>query len=155
MGHLYPTNISKYMLYKLYSNTLEENHKKTGSCTYAIEPRPLLIYDVIKHFMKQIDRMKFAMKSVKNNNDLIFSEDIEKQEKTIKLLKKLTRQEFGCNAADGSSLESYMIEMAATEVLAYWFSDKIVYKKEDGWYLNLECLKDRNFKELIIDYIDM
>jgi hypothetical protein len=155
MGHLYPSNISKYLLYKMYENNLEKDYKKTGSCNYTDKPRPLSVAGAVNHFMKKINRMQFAMKYIEENNDLIFSEDIEKQEKALKLLQRLTEQEFGCNAADGSFLEPEMIEMAVSEVLSCWLGDNIVYKKDKNWYLNLKCLTDKDLKDYIIEYIDM
>jgi hypothetical protein len=144
LGHLYPTNISKYLIYKLYTNWYDKDKFNKGfsvSEELLDSPTPLIKEEVIQHFMKSIKRMELAIEIVRKDDSTIFKEDIIEQEKVIKLLTSLM-ESFGVSCADGLYLEEWALDMAIQECLAIW--------KEHGVLILNGFLKKRYFTETII-----
>ncbi len=150
MGHLYPENISKYLVHKLFTNWL--NRKKLDSGCFVDEgilekPKPLKVYDIINHFTKKISQM----------NQII---SLLSSEKDIKLLTNLMKRNFGVNSAEGCYLDSEMIKMAIYECLGTWKNYGIVKEIDKEWFFIREiiCGKtmflDKSIKDEVIKLLE-
>lgn len=173
MGHLYPVNVSKHLLQKLKWNWLETREDEKGkviSITGKLKkPKPLIIEDEINYFKDKIEQMRFAIKLIKDEQNLIFEKDLEKKHRVLETLKELMKKNFGISCADGCYFEEYMIELAISEVLAIWKKIGIVENNKNEWYLKEEAYnnqfkpktsnklkKNKNqLKDYIIEHIDL
>jgi len=147
LGHLYPTNISKYLIYELFANWYNRKKINKGSSIskeLLASPRPLRKKDVISHFKKNLKRMELAIEIVKKDKSMIFQEDITKQEETTKLLNKLMEENFGVSCAEGCYFDEEMIDMAVQECLATWLDHGIVELINDEWFLKKEIFHDKH-----------
>lgn len=141
MGHLYPTNISKYLIYKLFTNWFDKDKQNKGfsvSKEILESPKPLKKEDAINHFRKNQKRMELAISIVKRDERTIFREELIEQEKTIKLLKTLMGKNFGVSCADGLEINEWALDMAIQECLATWLDHGIVEVINDEWFLKRE-----------------
>lgn len=157
MGHLYPTNISKYLIYKLFTNWFDKDKRNKGlvvSKEILDSPKPLKKEDAINHFRKNQKRMEFAISIVKKDDSTIFQEGIVEQEKTIKLLETLMEKNFGVSCADGLEINEWALDMAIQECLAIWLDHGIVEVINDEWFLKREIFSgNRKLDDSIIDEI--
>lgn len=146
MGHLYPENISKYLIHKLFRNWMDEEEYESGfiSKGFLNNPKPLKIEETVQYFIEKINQMKRIIISQYKTED-------------IKLLKRLMEKEFGVNCAEGCYLDKDMLEMTINECLAIWSEKKYVKKTKDGWILDMEKYRKsgKELEDLYIKYIDM
>lgn len=161
MGHLYPKNVSKWIIYKLFDNWVKYgNEKRTYSTGFLDEPKPLTRKEIVDHFMYKIKQMQYAIKTIKKDESLIFTEDIEMQEETIKTLKDLLYNCFVVGCAEGTNEREYkyMLNIAIDECLAIWKYHKFVYKNDkEEWFLDLNYMQkqEKQLEDLVIKYVDM
>ncbi len=151
MGHLYPGNISEYLIFKLFRNWWDKD-----GCTSTPRdiPKPLIVKDVIEHFLKRIKRMRYAIDVVDKDVSKIFTEDIIMQEKTVKMLKNIMQKDFGVGCAEGGYMDEGMLDMAIYECLGTWESHGIVEEINKEWFFKKEFYNgNKRLNDIIIDEI--
>lgn len=135
MGHLYPENISKYLIHKLFRNWVEKDELNN--------PKPLKIKEVVQYFMGKIKQMRRVIVLVENKED-------------IELLTKLMEEKFGVNCAEECYLDESMLKMTINECLAVWKGRGIVIEINDEWFIKREILRNKpDITSYIILYIEL
>lgn len=142
MGHMYPENISKYLLLKLFGGCFDDNGLKES-------PIKITIPEFANYFIDKISQMDTIIEKMENEED-------------IKLLTELKEENYGVTCAEGVYFDKGMIKWAISDCLYYSCKHGIVNKmdnihglEDDYYYFDLKeyrRLKDETGKE-IEDYI--